>query len=496
MSMPLLSLDRYSKEPLYRQLRRSLQSVATSGLFAPDQPLPSSRALAEELHVSRNTVNLAYQELIAEGVVVSRSRTGLFVNPQLHAAISQAPTVRSGIDWRTRTRTFPDIGMPHIEKVPDWHTYPYPFLAGQVDVGSFPVRGWLRALRESMYHPHIYPALQDSLDADDPLLVEAIRRQLLPARGIEAAASEVLITVGSQHGLDLIGRSLLGADSVVAIEDPGYPDARRIFARTGAGLRNVPVDADGARLPDDLHGIDLVYVTPSHQSPTNVTMSMPRRLRLVANAADAGSVIVEDDYDSEFRYQGSPSPALKALDTRGDVVYLGTFSKFLSPGLRLGYIVGHPDLIEQLRVLRRYELRHPSGLLQRAMALFITSGDYHRALGRHRLRLERRWHEATDSVDRHLPFPTGPFPPGGVSLWIKGPPGTDARSVCARARERGVLIETGDVYFAGPGALTDRCFRIGYGAIPTAAIEPGITLLGEVCHELTARMNGAVRPLS
>lgn len=487
MSMPLLHLDRHSKEPLYRQLRRSLQNVATSGLFAPDQPLPSSRALADELQVSRNTVNLAYQELIAEGVVVSHSRSGLFVNPQLHAAISQVPTGQSGIDWRTRTRAFADAGMPHIEKVPDWHTYPYPFLAGQVDIGSFPVRGWLRALRESMYQPHIYPALQDSLDADDPLLVEAIRRQLLPARGIEAAAPEVLITVGSQHGLDLIGRSLLDAGRVVAMEDPGYPDARRIFARTGAALRTVPVDADGARLPDDLHGIDLVYVTPSHQSPTNVTMSMPRRLRLVAGAADAGSVIVEDDYDSEFRYQGSPSPALKALDTRGDVIYLGTFSKFLSPGLRLGYIVGHPDLIAELRVIRRYELRHPSGLLQRAMALFITSGDYHRALGRHRSRLGQRWRVTTDAVDRHLPFPTGSFPPGGVSLWIEGPRGTDARQVCARARERGVLIETGDVYFDGSSAPAGRCFRIGYGAIPTAAIEPGIAVLGEVCQQLTSQ---------
>lgn len=485
MALTLLQLDRESSEPLYRQVRRALENAVTTGFFDPNEALPSSRTLAIELGVSRNTIKLAYEELIAAGIVVSRVRKGLFVNPDVQSALATEPHRASGIEWAKRTRTFPDTGLPHIEKVSDWATYPFPFLAGQIDVRSFPVRAWQRALRESLYHPHVYPSLQDSLGVDDPMLVDAIRRQLLPTRGIEADADEVLITVGSQHGLDLLCRVLLGRKSVVAMEDPGYPDARHIFTRTGATLQPMPVDSDGAIPPDELRGIDLVYVTPSHQAPTNVTLPMERRLHFVQRAGRARAVLVEDDYDSEFRYRGQPSPALKALDPTGDVVYLGTFSKFLSPGLRLGYLVAHRDLVRELAQVRRYELRHPAGQLQRAMALFITSGDYHRALRRHRERLQQRWATITEAVHRELPFPTGPFPPGGVSLWTTGPEGLDARELMDHARRAGVLIEPGDIYFQAPDALARRHFRLGYGAISTRAIEPGIRVLAKVCRQLS-----------
>lgn len=484
MALTLLQLDRTSNEPLYRQVRRALESAVTTGLFDPDEALPSSRALAIELGVSRNTIKLAYEELIAAGIVVSRVRKGLFVNPDVQSALAGGPHRATGIEWSKRTRTFPDAGLPHIEKVSDWASYPFPFLAGQTDVRSFPVRAWQRALRESLYHPHVFPSLQDSLGVDDPMLVDAVRRQLLPTRGIEADPDEIMITVGSQHGLDLLGRVLLGRKSVVAMEDPGYLDAQHIFTRTGASLQPMPVDADGAVPPDDLQGIDLVYVTPSHQAPTNVTLSMERRLHFVQRAGSARSVLVEDDYDSEFRYRGQPSPALKALDPTGDVVYLGTFSKFLAPGMRLGYLVAHRDLVRELAQVRRYELRHPPGQLQRAMALFITSGDYHRALRRHRERLQQRWSIITETVAAELPFETGPFPPGGVSLWLSGPEGLDASELTVRARAAGVLLERGDVYFQTADAFARRHFRLGYGAIPTPAIVPGVHALAAVCREL------------
>ena len=484
MALTLLRLDRESPEPLYRQVRRALENAVTTGMFDAEEALPSSRTLAIDLGVSRNTIKLAYEELIAAGIVVSRERRGLFVNPDVQAALASESHRTPGIDWSKRTRSFPDAGLPHIEKVSDWASYPYPFLAGQTDVRSFPVRAWQRALRESLYHPHVFPSLQDSLGVDDPMLVDAIRRQLLPTRGIEAGPDEILITVGSQHGLDLLGRVLLSGRSVVAIEDPGYLDARHIFTRTGAALRPMPVDADGAIPPDDFRDIDLVYVTPSHQSPTNVTLAMERRLHFVQRAGRAGTVLVEDDYDSEFRYRGQPSPALKALDPTSDVVYLGTFSKFLSPGLRLGYLVAHRDLIRELAQVRRYELRHPPGQLQRAMALFITSGDYHRALRRHRESLQQRWATITDAVEQELPFETGPFPPGGVSLWLAGPAGFDAVELTVRARAAGVLLERGDIYFQTSNAFARRHFRLGYGAIPTRSIVPGVQTLAAVCRRL------------
>ncbi|NHN56703.1 PLP-dependent aminotransferase family protein [Calidifontibacter sp. DB0510] len=484
MAIPLARLDRDSVEPLYRQLRRAIEYAVTNGLVDTTQPLPSSRQLAADFAVSRNTANLAYQELVAEGIVTARPRRGLFVNESVSAVLQAGDREGStGIDWSSRMRTFADSDLPQIEKVLDWNTYPYPFLAGQVDPQTFPMRGWLRALRESMYHPHVYPALQDSLGADDPLLVDVIRRQLLPPRGIEARPEEILVTVGSQHGLNLVARLLLNDRSTVAMEQPGYPDARHIFARAGVRFADLPVDGDGAVPPDDLTGIDLAHLTPSHQSPTNVTLSMERRIRLVHMASEAGTILVEDDYDSEFRYAGRPSPALKALDRTGDVIYLGTFSKFLSPGLRLGYVVAHPDLVRELRQMRRYELRHPPGQLQRAMALFIDNGDYHRALRRHRDRLQHKWISMTEAVAENFPFEVGPFPPGGVSLWIEGPKGLDGREVAARAQEQGVLIEQGALFFHPSRRRHQRYLRLGYSAIPQRSITEGIRRLGVVLRD-------------
>jgi GntR family transcriptional regulator / MocR family aminotransferase len=482
----LIEIDRSSDEPLYRQVRRAIEHGIAVGRFDPSHRLPSSRELAAELNLSRNTINLAYQELVAEGFVESRERSGLFINPEMRPhCTAQRREIHSRIDWAARLQTFPDAGLAHVDKTTGWHRYPYPFVAGQVDVHAFPARAWLRCLRDALDHPHVFASLADSVAADDPMLVEMICRDLLPARGIEARPSEVLITVGSQQGLDLLSRALLGPQHVVAIEDPGYLDARHIFLRAGARVRAVRVDQSGLRPPASLAGTDLVYLTPSHHHPTNVTLSIGRRRRLLDLAAAAGTVVVEDDYDSEFRYQGSPTPALKALDTTGDAVYLGTFSKFLSPGLRLGYLVGPRELVERLREVRRYVLRHPPGHLQRALALLIDSGEYHRAVRRYRSKLRRKWQAMTTAAHTHLPWDQDPYPPGGVSLWITGPETLDDRALVTAAERHGVLIERGDIFF-----LTDNPprnhLRIGFAAAPQRAIDPGMRLLGQLCRKLGA----------
>ncbi|WP_028921794.1 PLP-dependent aminotransferase family protein [Pseudonocardia acaciae] len=484
MPRTLIEIDRFSDEPLYRQVRRAIEHGIAIGTFDPARRLPSSRQLATDLGVSRNTINLAYQELMAEGYVESKERSGLFINRDMRprCAVQERDT-RPRIDWGGRVRRFPDAGLAHIEKRADWARYPYPFLAGQVDVTTFPARSWTRCLRDALYRPHVFHSLQDSLGSDDPMLVDMVRRHLLTARGIEAGPDEVLITVGSQQGLDLLGRVLLGPDQVVGMENPGYLDARHIFLRTGARLTGIDVDAAGLRPPASLDGVDLLYLTPSHQHPTNATLSIGRRRELLRQAASAGTVIVEDDYDSEFRYQGSPTPALKALDGTGDTVYLGTFSKFLSPGLRLGYLVGPRELAGALREARRYVLRHPPGHLQRALALLIESGEYHRSLRRYRAKLMRKWSATCTAVTDHLAWPQPPYPPGGVSLWMTGPPELDCRRLVARAERRGILIEPGDIFFLTEDPPRHH-FRIGFSAISQRSIVPGIRLLAEVCDEV------------
>ncbi|MBT2598128.1 PLP-dependent aminotransferase family protein, partial [Arthrobacter sp. ISL-72] len=409
MPRTMIEVNRGSSEPLYRQVRRVIEHSIATGVFDPRRRLPSSRELAAELKVARNTINLAYQELLNEGLVLSHERRGIFVNPEMLAAAEAEVTVNEPvIDWSSRMRRYADEGVPDVEKAADWDKYPYPFVAGQIDVHTFPATAWVRSLREALYQPHAFASLQDSIGADDQMLIEMIRREILTARGIEATPAEILITVGSQHGLDLLGRTLLGPHQRVGIENPGYLDARHIFLRTGAQVYGINVDQDGLQPPDTLSGTALIYLTPSHHHPTNVTLSMERRRRLLRLAAISGTVVIEDDYDSEFRYEGSPSPALKALDSTGDVLYLGTFSKFLAPGLRLGFLVGPEELVRELRRVRRYQVRHPPGHMQRALALMIDSGDYHRALRHHRRQMKTRWEMLSQLAVERLPWEQAP----------------------------------------------------------------------------------------
>ncbi|MDI3405665.1 MocR-like pyridoxine biosynthesis transcription factor PdxR [Streptomyces cavernicola] len=479
MPRTLIEVDRESSEPLYRQIRKAIEHGIAVGTIDARRRLPSSRELARELGLSRNTVNAAYQELVAEGFVESRVRQGIFVNREIRAyCTAEERPATPRFDWASRLRGHPEDTLPHIEKRPDWARYPYPFLAGQVDLRAFPARDWSRALNKALYPPHIQYSLQDGIAADDPLLVEMVCRHLLPARGVEASPEEVLITVGSQQGLDLLSRALLGQGSVVAVEDPGYLDARHIFVRAGATLLPMTANEAGLKPPKSLAGVDLLHVTPSHHHPTNATLSIGRRRELLSLVRESGTVIVEDDYDSEFRYQGSPTPALKGLDETDQVVYLGTFSKFLAPGLRLGYLVGSRELVRELRDLRRYSVRHPSGHIQRALALLIESGEYHRAVRRYRGQLMHKWEAASRAVNAHLPWHTTP-PPGGVSLWMSGPAELDCRRLVDLAQERGVLIERGDIYFLSEDPPLNH-FRIGFAAPPLSVIDPGIRILGEL----------------
>lgn len=484
MTSTRISIERGTGEPLYRQLRHALEHEIATGALDPLLPLPSSRELARELGISRNTVNTAYQELEAEGFVEARPRRGLFLNVEMLNELARGKrnsVAATPVDWSRHLNVRADTGIPEIAKVSDWHVHPYPFVAGQVDSSSFPRLAWARALREALEPPHLHYSLRDGIDEDDPALVDQLCRHVLPGRGIEVQPDQVLVTLGSQQGLDLLGHTLLAPGSVVGVENPGYLDARHIFLRAGAGLRPFPVDGSGLVPPDELAGVSLLHLTPSHHSPTNVTLSIARRRQLLALAEAHDTLIVEDDYDSEFRYQGSPTPAMKALPDSERVIYLGTFSKFLAPGLRLGYLVGAPDLVSELRSQRRYRVRHASGHTQRAMALLIASGQYHRTVRRRRTNLARRWTALREALNVHFPWSVE-TPPGGVSIWVEGPSGLDCVELSDRALQRGVVIERGDVYFTDPSANRNH-FRLGFSAVAPEAIEPGVAILGDLVKE-------------
>jgi len=516
MPRTLITVDRDSNEPLYRQLRKAIVGDIAAGTLDIHSPLPSSRQLADELGLSRNTINAAYQELIAEGLIDAHPRRGLFINPDIkalterarpdqqrssHSCIDQPRSMSKpaphGFDWSARLGPAPVTGLPHVRKPVDWHRMPFPFVVGQVDVTTFPTRAWSRALRDALLPEHAHASLSDAVSADDSLLTSVLCQHVLPTRGISATPDQILITMGSQHALHLLAAALLRPGGHAGMEEPGYLDARQIFTRAGARIVPLPVDGSGIVPPTDheeregnassegstgLGKLDLLYLTPSHHHPTNVTLSMPRRHQILADLAASDTVVIEDDYDSELRYAGSPAPALKSLDTTGRVVYLGTFTKFLAPGLRMGFMVGSPELIERLRERRRYELRHPPGQMQRALALLIGSGEYQRIVRQYRLRMRRQWEEVTEAVATHLPWQE-PGPAGGGSLWMTGPENLDCRRLQAAALSRGVVVERGDIFFAAQQPPLNH-FRLGFGAIPLERIEPGVRRLARITEQL------------
>lgn len=480
----LINLDFEAPMPLYRQLRNGLEKAIANGKFGSER-MPSSRELSEELGISRNTVNLAYQELIIEGYVNAHERSGLYVNAEIQQLLAKRlehltdQSLKQSVDWdaRIQRNTSSNI-LGRINKPQNWHEYPYIFLGGQVNLSMFPTQAWMRALRTSLAEPHMLASLQDSQDLDDPMLVEQICSRILPWRGITAQPNEVLVTEGAQHALYLIAQALIQPGDVVGVEEPGYPDAFHIFDRAGAKLLGIPVDRHGMTLSNGLGRSSLVYLTPSHQFPTNVTLSIARRRGLLDTAHSSGAIIVEDDYDSEFRYQGNPTPSLKALDQHGRVIYIGSFSKFLAPGLRVGYIVGAPELIAQLRDRRRYMIRHVAGHLQRALAIMIESGEYQRSIRRNRRLLKKNW-QVMVSACRELPGWYSDFPAGGTSVWLTGPSKVDSVALATAAQKEGILIEPGKTFFMNQGY--EEChLRLGFSSIHHSHIREGVQRLRKV----------------
>lgn len=467
-------------EPLYHEVRRRIEQILRTQNRSEQRALPSSRYLASALGVSRNTVNVAYDELIALGLVESRPRSGLYptkIARELSARAIPPEGGASRIDWAARVEHSPPaIEAPRVH--PDWLSAPFPFLPGQPEPRAFPARAWTRATSDALYGEHLAYSIRDSSDRDDPLLVEMIRQEILVPRGVAAEPESILVTQGAQEALSLIADVAFHPHTTVALEDPGYRDAAHIVSEAGARILPIPVDREGARVPGDAR-FDYLLLTPSHHHPTSVTLSYPRRLDLLQRARAEDFVIIEDDYDSEVRYRGRPTPSLKSLDTDGRVVYIGTFSKFLAPGIRLGFVVAAPELISLLRRRRRYSNRHPSGHGQRALGLFIQRGDYHRALRRHRTQLRGKWEVLCEALDAELPWPLNTPAAGGMSVWVTGDEDFDGSVTAVAAARRGVLIDPGAAFHLSADPPRNS-IRIGFNAIPAEAIRPGIRVLGEV----------------
>jgi len=483
----LLSLQPASALTLQAQLRARLIAAIGAGSLPARRPLPSSRALATQLGVARNTVVNVYQRLADDGYLIARRRQGYYPNP---AAIARRPRNASedaaadaenaaagaGVDWAARVKLRPSL-QRHISKAPDWEQYEFPFIYGQLDRSLFPAAEWRASCQHVLSGSDSLDWAQDRFTRDDPWLLEQIRDKVLPLRGIWATTEEILVTIGAQHALYLLADLLIDGQTAVGIENPGYPDARHIFSRRTSRLRPLPLDEHGLRVGEALSGCHFIYATPSHQSPTTVTMPVERRGELLRQAEADDFLIIEDDYETEVSFSGLPNPALKSLDRSGRVIYVGSLSKSLAPGLRLGYIVAPAVLIAELRVLRRLMIRHPTAFIERSFAQFLALG-YYDAFNR---RLVAAYRERAAALGEALArfFPAARHPPvmGGSSFWIEGPAWLDARRLADEALLERVLIEPGDVHFAEETPPLNY-FRLGLSSIAPAAIREGLRRLG------------------
>jgi len=287
-----------------------------------------------------------------------------------------------------------------------------------------------------------------------------------------------VVTVGAQNSLYMISELLFYKQTRVSIENPCYPDARNIFSLRAGTLLGHDLDAGGLQVGPHLACSDYVYITPSHQCPTGVKMPLDRREALLSAAQAHDFVVIEDDYEAESGFSEDPSPALKSMDRTGRVIYLGSLSKTFAPGLRLGYIVAPAEMVSELRRLRRLIIRHPSAFIQRAFALFISLGYQDSTVRQQTVTYRQRSGALQEALARHLPEFHVSEGQGGSSIWVSGPQGLDSRALAKGAQRHGVLIEPGDVFFQEP--TPHHFFRMGFSAINTERIEPGVQALARV----------------
>lgn len=483
MKDALFHLDPIEGAGLQAQVRDMLVSAILSRRLQPGEAVPSSRAMADQLSVSRNTITLAYQALVADGYLESRNRSGYYVGTDAPVSGPAGDLTPGAADsdeeaevWRRRLRqSF--TGLDRVAKPLNWREYAYPFVYGQADPTLFNHSDWRDCARQALGLRNFEAMAGDKGEADDPLLVDYIRARTLPRRGVMVRGEQILVTMGAQNALFLLAELFCARGVRVAIEDPCYPDLRNTLRRLGAEIVLIPVDDHGMVVDERLDDVDVVFVTPSHQAPTTATMPLARRRELLASAERNDFIIVEDDYDFELGFLQKPAPALKSLDRSDRVLYVGSFSKSLFPGLRLGYVAAPLPVIAQARALRFLMLRHPPGYAQRTAAYFLAMGHHDALINRLRNALAQRRavmeHELGSAglVDARAPQ----F--GGASFWTEVPKHIDTERLAKRLRERSVLIEPGAPFFADK--RSSRHMRIGYSSIQSEKIAAGVEIIRE-----------------
>jgi len=487
--------------PLARQIQLHLERLIGQGLLGPGVKLPATRELARELRVNRATVAAAYEELVAAGWARAHVGQGTFVAEQVPERVAAPAAPAPRVEWAgLLSKRAQVIGADaRRRQAYSQMTRPAPgvisFAGGMPDSALFPTDGFRRVLNavireEGRELLQYYPA------AGYAPLRQYLASYLLRF-GVEARPEEILIVNGSQQGFDLVARTLLDPGDFVAIEQPSYPRAMQVFRSFGAELSPVPTGEGGLLLPHlerllDRQAPKLLYCQPSAHNPTGLTMPLGARQRLLEIAVRHRLPIVEDGFDGALFYGERPPSPLKAADATGQVIYIGTFSKILFPGLRLGWIVAAPELIERLEMAKQLADIHTSPLIQAAVYHFCQR----RLLERHQMRVLREYGRRRNALLAALKalMPAGVSwtePQGGFSLLVTLPEGQDAAALLPRALARGVAFTPGDAFFVDGGG--ERALRLSFSSVPHGRIEDGVRRLAEAVRELRRQPGPAAR---
>lgn len=484
-----ISLDRTGRTSLYLQIENFFRSAIGSGKLPVESRLPSARALAADLGVSRMTVEGAYAGLEAEGLVRREIGSGTFVMPLPPPPVStpgrrterwpqwQSDLLASCESWREAAA--PDmLGLSRHEKS-------FSFDIGSGDSRRFPVD----ELRKTM-QTVLRKDGRNALEYGDPRGYAPLRRsmaEVLTSQGLEAREEDILITSGSQQALALVAQLLLRPGDRVLVERPTYGAALDLFRALSLSVVDVPVDRDGmdTSLLEPMlqrYHPKLLYVIPNFQNPTGSCMSTHRRRELVSLAARYNVPILEDDFVGDLRYDGRAQPTLKALDQSGGVIYMSTFSKMLMPGLRTGLLLADGPVLELVTGLKKLTDLATSNAIQRTLHSFVSVGRYAAHLRRSRRVYGARRDAMAEAVERYLPVGTEfDMPPGGLFLWLRLPPGISARDLLPRARKNGVRFAPGGQFFADR-EKGDGYIRLNFAAHTPDEISLGVRELGRIIN--------------
>ena len=474
-------LDHHSETPLHQQLYDELRQAILSGRLLPRQKLPSTRSIAQSLGISRTTATQSYDRLQSEGYLETSVGSGTYVCAQLPDDLMQSISIPTLARSQPLTVSLSRYGatlaqMPFtLQPEPD---LPISFRYGRPALREFPLKLWRKLLSRRCCAEPSWLDYATDFQGYLPLR-QAIARYLCRSRAVQCQPEQIVITNGTQQGLDLILRLLIEAGDAIAIEEPGYLSARRVFQSHGAKLISIPVDASGLVVEQLVHSaIRLVYVTPSHQFPTGATLSLPRRLELLTWAQQTGALILEDDYDSEYRYGDRPIPALQGLDQNDSVLYLGTFSKMLFPALRIGYLVLPPNLVALFAQAKWLHDRQLPTLEQQVLTDFIAEGYLESHIRKMRSHYDRCRQVLVQELNTQFGDRVAIFgEKAGIHLMVRLHTQLSNEEVIDRAAKVGVGLMSAQSQYLGSGGSGE--FIFGYGELNHTQIQIGVQRLAQ-----------------